>query len=66
MMSHVSFGTIQQSFKLQSVGISVCNNVANLPNYSGENEHANQVTDYCEHVPVGKAFNSVEQCTRFD
>lgn len=52
MMSHVSFGAIQKPLELQAVGIPVGDDVANLPNYSGENEHANQIAHYSEHVPV--------------
>lgn len=54
MMSHVSFGAIQQPLKLQPVGIPVRDDVANLPHYSGENEHANQIAHDRKHVPVEK------------
>lgn len=52
MMPHVSFGAIKQTFELQTVGIPVGDHVANLTNYSGENEHANQIAHDREHIPV--------------
>ena len=58
MMSHISFGAIQKSLKLQSVSIPVGDDIPHLAHYSGEYEHANQIAHYCENVPEG-------ECTHF-
>lgn len=54
MMSHVSLRTIQQSFKLKSVCISVGDDVAYLPHDGSEDKHPDQVTDDGEYIPVKK------------
>lgn len=55
-MSHVRFGAVQQSLELQSVGISIGDNIAHLPDYGGEYEDANQVADDRENVSASKLY----------
>lgn len=50
-MSHVRFGTVQQSFELQTVGVTVRYHVAHLTDDGGENKHSDQVTDDREDIP---------------
>lgn len=40
-MSHVSFGAVKEPLELQTVGVPVSDDIADLSHYSGENENAN-------------------------
>lgn len=51
MVPHVSFSSIQESLEFKSVRVPVGDNVADLADYSRENEHADQVTYDREDVP---------------
>jgi hypothetical protein len=53
MMSHISFGAVQQPFEFQTIGVTVGDDVAHLTDNCGENEHADQIADNCEYVPFG-------------
>lgn len=52
-MSHVGLGSVQQSFKFQSICVPIRYDVAHLADDSGEDEDAYQVTYDSEHVPGG-------------
>lgn len=54
VVSHVGLGPVQQSLEFQSICVSVRYDVAHLADDSGEDEHANEVTNYGEHVPGHK------------
>lgn len=64
MMSHISFSTIQQSFKFQSVCISVGDDVTHLANNCREYEDPDEVADYREHVSDGPSEREREQKRR--
>lgn len=53
-MSHVSLRAIEQSFKFESVRVSIGYHVPHLPYYCGEYEHTNQIADNCKHVSVNR------------
>lgn len=59
-MSHVRFGTVQQSLELQSVGVAVRDNVAHLTDNRGEYKYANQVADDRENVSANKGGDGIE------
>lgn len=60
MVSHVGLGSVQQSLEFQSICVPVRYDVAHLTDDSGEDEHANEVTNYGEHVPGHKRGEYVE------
>lgn len=53
VVSHVGLGSVQQSFKFQSICVPIRYDVAHLADDSGEDEDAYQVTYDSEHVPGG-------------
>lgn len=61
MMSHVSLRTIQQSFKLKPVCISVGDDVAYLSHDGSEDKHPDQVTNDGEYVPEKRIMKKDEK-----
>ncbi len=45
MVSHICFGSIQQSFEFESISIAIGNNVAHLTDYGCKYKYADQVTN---------------------
>lgn len=58
VMSHVGLRAVKQAFKLQSVRVSIGDDIANLPHYRGKNKHSYQVAYYCEHVSVNRSYRN--------
>lgn len=53
-MSHVGLGPIKQPFEFQSICVPIRYDVAHLTDNGGEDEDADQVTNYGEHIPGHK------------
>lgn len=54
MVTHVRFGTVQQPFEFEPVGVTVRNHIAHLADDGGKDEHTDQVADDREDVSDGK------------
>lgn len=58
-MPHVGLSAIQQTLKLESIGVPIGDHIPNLTHDSCEDKHADQVADYCEDISERKGVRLV-------